>query len=65
MTAVRAIHHLISGSAVESASGRFGDVFDPNTGRVQARVCLGTTDELDRAVAAAVAAQVGWAQTNP
>ena len=65
MTAVRAIHHLISGSAVESASGRFGDVFDPNTGRVQARVGLGTTDELDRAVAAAVAAQVGWAQTNP
>ena len=65
MTDVRAIHHLISGSAVESTSGRFGDVFDPNTGRVQARVGLGTVAELDRAVEVAVAAQVGWAATNP
>jgi malonate-semialdehyde dehydrogenase (acetylating)/methylmalonate-semialdehyde dehydrogenase len=62
---VRSIHHFISGSAVESASGRFGDVYDPNTGQVQARVGLGTAGELDRAVAAAVAAQGAWAATNP
>jgi malonate-semialdehyde dehydrogenase (acetylating) / methylmalonate-semialdehyde dehydrogenase len=62
---VRSIHHFISGSSAESASDRFGDVFDPNTGRVQARVGLGTPAELDRAVQAAVAAQVGWAATNP
>ncbi|MFC3710962.1 CoA-acylating methylmalonate-semialdehyde dehydrogenase [Sphingoaurantiacus capsulatus] len=61
----RTIHHFISGSAVESASGRFGDVFDPNTGQVQARVGLGTVEELDRAVAVAVEAQKGWAATNP
>ncbi len=62
---MRSIHHFISGSAVESASGRFGDVYDPNTGQVQARVGLGTAGELDRAVAAAVAAQGAWAATNP
>src|SRR5688572_22597053 len=62
---MRTIDHLISGSAAASTSGRFGDVFDPNTGQVQARVGLGTSAELDRAVADAVAAQVGWAATNP
>ncbi|MFC3712638.1 CoA-acylating methylmalonate-semialdehyde dehydrogenase [Sphingoaurantiacus capsulatus] len=62
---MRSIHHFISGSAVASASGRFGDVFDPNTGQVQARVGLGTVEELDRAVAVAVEAQRGWAATNP
>jgi malonate-semialdehyde dehydrogenase (acetylating)/methylmalonate-semialdehyde dehydrogenase len=62
---VRDIAHFISGRSVSSASGRFGDVFDPNTGRVQARVGLGTPAELDAAVEAAAAAQVGWAATNP
>ena len=62
---MRNIHHFISGSALESSSDRFGDVFDPNTGGVQARVGLGTSAELDQAVASAVAAQVGWAATNP
>jgi len=62
---VRSIHHFIAGSSVEASSGRFGDVFDPNTGRVQARVGLGTADELDRAVRVAAAAQPAWAATNP
>ncbi|RYG01287.1 MAG: aldehyde dehydrogenase family protein, partial [Caulobacteraceae bacterium] len=42
-----------------------GDVFDPNTGQIQARVTLGTQADLDRAVAAAQAAQPAWAATNP
>ena len=62
---LRDIGHFIGGQAVTSASGRFGDVFDPNTGRVQARVGLGTADELSRAVEVAAAAQPAWAVLNP
>ncbi len=40
-------------------------MFDPNTGKVQASVALGDAADLDRAVAAAVKAQAGWAATNP
>ena len=61
---MRVIDHFISGSAGGSG-GRESDVFDPNTGQVQARVRLGTQAELDKAVAAAQAAQPGWAATNP
>ena len=50
---MRDIQHFIGGSAVAGASGRFGDVFNPNTGEVQARVALATEAELDRAVKAA------------
>ena len=62
---MRNISHFLDGQAFEGASGRFGDVFNPNTGEVQAQVQLATDAELDRAVASAVAAQVGWAATNP
>ncbi|PZP12455.1 MAG: methylmalonate-semialdehyde dehydrogenase (CoA acylating) [Sphingomonas hengshuiensis] len=41
------------------------DVFDPNAGSVQAQVRLGTAADLERAVAAAQAAQPGWAANNP
>src|SRR3569623_3672454 len=44
---------------------RQGDVFDPNIGEVQAKVALGTRADLDRAVAAAKAAQPAWAAVNP
>ncbi len=47
------------------SAGRTGAVFDPNVGRVQAQVRFGTPADLDRAVAAAQAAQPGWAATNP
>ncbi|KAK0350215.1 hypothetical protein LTR94_029925, partial [Friedmanniomyces endolithicus] len=50
---MRDIRHFIDGQAFEGSSGRFGDVFDPNTGEVQARVQLATTAEVDRAVQAA------------
>jgi len=49
----------------DSAPARKSDVFDPNTGAVQARVTLGGKDVLDRAVEAALKAQPGWAATNP
>ncbi|MCA3741597.1 CoA-acylating methylmalonate-semialdehyde dehydrogenase [Phenylobacterium sp.] len=62
---MRQIHHFIDGAAAASASGRFGDVFNPNIGEVQARVALGTPDELDLAVQSALRAQPAWAAVNP
>jgi malonate-semialdehyde dehydrogenase (acetylating)/methylmalonate-semialdehyde dehydrogenase len=46
-------------------SSRFGDVFDPNTGEVQARVAFATDAEVDKAVTAADVAQSAWAAVNP
>jgi malonate-semialdehyde dehydrogenase (acetylating) / methylmalonate-semialdehyde dehydrogenase len=62
---MRQIDHFIAGGGAAAASARTHDVFDPNTGQVQARVALGGQAELDRAVAAAQAAQPAWAATNP
>jgi malonate-semialdehyde dehydrogenase (acetylating)/methylmalonate-semialdehyde dehydrogenase len=61
---MRDIDHVIVGGAGGAAS-RFGDVFDPNSGQVQARVPLGTAETLERAVQAALAVQPAWAATNP
>jgi len=62
---MREIGHFIGGKSVSGNSGRFGDVFDPNTGEVQARVALASRAEMDKAIANAEAAQPGWAATNP
>ena len=62
---MRDIQHFISGAAQPGVSGRFGEVFDPNTGEVQAKVALATPAELDAAVQAALKAQPAWAATNP
>jgi malonate-semialdehyde dehydrogenase (acetylating) / methylmalonate-semialdehyde dehydrogenase len=62
---MRVIDHFLAGSAGGSAAARQGDVFDPNNGEVQAKVALGTKADLDRAVAAALAAQPAWAAVNP
>ncbi len=62
---MRDIAHFVNGQALVGSSGRFGDVFNPNTGEVQARVQFATDAELDAAVQAAAKAQIGWAATNP
>jgi malonate-semialdehyde dehydrogenase (acetylating)/methylmalonate-semialdehyde dehydrogenase len=62
---MRDITHFIDGAAVAGTSGLYGDIFNPNTGEVQARVALATTAEVDRAVASAVRAQQTWALVNP
>jgi len=61
----RELSHFIGGKTVAGISGRFDDVFDPNTGSVQARVPLATRAEVEAAIANAEAAQPGWAATNP
>ena len=62
---MREIGHFVGGKAVKGGSGRFGDVFDPNTGEVQAKVALAKRSEVEAAIGAAQAAQPGWAATNP
>ena len=62
---MRDIQHFIAGSAVAGTSGRFGDIYDPNTGEIQARVALASESELDKAVKAALTAQPIWGATNP
>ena len=62
---MRDIPHFIGGQSVAGTSGKYGEVFDPNRGQVQARVPLASLEELDRAVANAAVAQKEWAQVNP
>jgi malonate-semialdehyde dehydrogenase (acetylating) / methylmalonate-semialdehyde dehydrogenase len=59
------LSHFIDGKRVAGTSGRFGDVFNPATGEVQARVPLASAAELGAAVKGAKAAQRFWAATNP
>ena len=62
---MRLIDHFIDGGTAGLANARKGAVMDPNNGGQQAEVVLGSTDALERAVAAASAAQPGWAALNP
>lgn len=61
---MREITHKLA-FAQDAAPGRYGDVFDPNKGVVQARVGLGDAALLDRVVKAAQEAQPNWAAVNP
>ncbi|HEY9554717.1 CoA-acylating methylmalonate-semialdehyde dehydrogenase [Allosphingosinicella sp.] len=61
---MRNIDHFIGGGA-HATGERQGEIFDPNSGSVQAKVGFGTAADLDKAVKIAVEAQHGWAATNP
>src|SRR4249920_3306683 len=62
---MREIGHFIGGKTVAGSSGRSGDVFDPNTGEVQAKVAFASKADMEHAIANAEAAQPAWAATNP
>src|ERR1700722_13150953 len=59
--------HWIGGQPVAGTSDRFGDVFNPATGRIQSRVPLATAAgaEVDAAVQAAAAAFPSWSAQPP
>jgi malonate-semialdehyde dehydrogenase (acetylating)/methylmalonate-semialdehyde dehydrogenase len=61
---MREIGHFIGGKEVKG-TGRFGDVFNPNTGEVAAKVALAGKSEVEAAITNAQAAFPGWAATNP
>lgn len=62
---LREITHWIGGQKVTGSSGRFGNVYNPATGQVQAQVPLANRAELDKAVASAQAAFPQWAEQPP
>src|SRR6204780_103779 len=62
---MREISHFVGGKEVKGTSRRFGEVFNPNTGEVQARVALAMDCEVENAIAVAQVAQPAWAATNP
>ncbi len=57
--------HLIGGRRVAGESGAFGEVFDPSTGAVQARVALAGAAEVEAAIADAASSQPAWADQSP
>jgi malonate-semialdehyde dehydrogenase (acetylating)/methylmalonate-semialdehyde dehydrogenase len=61
---MKAIHHLISGEAVASSSGRTSPVFDPATGAQTGAVGLASVAEVDAAVASAKAAFESWREVS-
>ena len=62
-TNVPTLEHFINGERVAGASNRFGDIYNPATGRVQARVPFATAGEVGTAIRAAKEAFPGWAAT--
>jgi len=62
---MRQLTHFVGGKHVQGRSGRFADVFDPNTGLVQSQVPLASRVEVEAAIACAAAAQPAWAAQNP
>lgn len=62
---MRTITSFIAGTHAPLFGARTGDVYNPSTGQIQARVELASPDHLDLAVANARAAQVAWAAQNP
>ncbi|MFJ5675877.1 CoA-acylating methylmalonate-semialdehyde dehydrogenase [Streptomyces sp. NPDC093097] len=62
---VRELAHFIGGKHTPGTSGIYGDVYDPNTGAVQARVPLAGRAETEAAIADAAEAQRAWGEWNP
>src|SRR5258706_3855734 len=62
---MREIGHFIDGVPVGGAGTNYGDIFNPATGAIEARVSLASGRELELAVAAARRAQPLWAAWNP
>lgn len=57
--------HFIGGKSIAGTSGNFGEVFNPSTGEIQARVAYASANELQAAIENAAAAAPAWAAINP
>ena len=62
---MRHIGHFIGGKQVPGNSGHTGEVFQPMTGEVIARVALSSREEMCAAVENAKVAQPAWEAVNP
>ncbi|WP_406481040.1 CoA-acylating methylmalonate-semialdehyde dehydrogenase [Streptomyces sp. NBC_01615] len=61
---MKTITHWIGGKPVESASGRFGPVYNPATGAQEKQVGFASVEEVDAAVAIAQAAFESWGSAS-
>jgi malonate-semialdehyde dehydrogenase (acetylating)/methylmalonate-semialdehyde dehydrogenase len=62
---MKQLDHFIAGKSVKGTSGRFGDVFNPATGEVQAKVAFASRAEVRKAVEAALKVFPEWSSVNP
>ncbi len=62
---MKKIGHFIGGKHVDGQSTRTADIFDPNTGGVQAQVVLASKADVEQAIYNASAVQPAWAAQNP
>jgi malonate-semialdehyde dehydrogenase (acetylating)/methylmalonate-semialdehyde dehydrogenase len=60
---LRTVGHFVAGRTCGEDAGRFGDIYDPARGRVQARVAFADEAVIHSAVAAAAAAYPKWSRT--
>lgn len=58
---LRQVGHFVGAKEIPGRSGRFGDVFEPMTGDVRAKVALASRAEMRAAIENAKEAQRGWA----
>lgn len=61
---VKELTHFINGAPTPGTSKRFGDVYNPSTGEVIAKVPLATRDEVKHAIETANAAFPAWRNTS-
>ncbi|MGM9951278.1 MAG: CoA-acylating methylmalonate-semialdehyde dehydrogenase [Lysinibacillus sp.] len=61
---VKELTHFINGEPTAGTSNRFGDVYNPSTGEVIAKVPLATRDEVKHAIETAQAAFPAWRDTS-
>ena len=61
---MRTIEHWVGGATTAGHGGRTAPVFDPARGVQQSEVALGSTADVDTAVAAARSAYSEWSQTS-
>lgn len=59
----KTIGHYINGQHIAGTSSRFGDVYNPATGEVQAKLSYASADEVNSAISAAQAAFPAWSAT--
>jgi betaine-aldehyde dehydrogenase/aminobutyraldehyde dehydrogenase len=64
-TTIPAFRNVVGGELVDGVEGATRDVLNPATGEVIARVPEGSAADVERALAAARAARIGWRDTTP
>ncbi|HUJ03967.1 MAG TPA: CoA-acylating methylmalonate-semialdehyde dehydrogenase [Rhizomicrobium sp.] len=62
---MKELAHFINGAKVKGTGARYGDIFNPATGEVQARVAFASRAEMRKAVEGALRAFPEWASVNP